>query len=144
LLEGFESVVKARTVFNTYVFAGGLLANTKAEKHAEEAVRFALKLIITSNSIARHIGKDFTLLIGLHSGGPVISGIMSPTRPTFQIIAPIMDCAARMSETAIAGEAHITRVTYDHIFASGFKTRDRGEVPMPGGGSMMTYLVSPG
>jgi class 3 adenylate cyclase len=144
LLEGFELLIKARTVFNTYIFAGGLLANTKAARHAEEAVRFALKLIVTANSIARHIGKEFTLLIGLHTGGPVISGIISPTRPTFQIIAPIMDCAAQMSETSMAGEVHITRSTYEHIFASGFKTRDRGEVPMPGGGSMVTYLVSPG
>jgi class 3 adenylate cyclase len=145
LLEGFDLLIRARTMFNTCVFAAGLFAKgTRAGRHAEEAVRFSLKLLVTANSIARHLGRKFELFIGLHTGGPIVTGIMSQARPTFQIITPVMDCAAQMAETGITGEVHITRSTYEHIFASGFKTRDRGEVSMKGGGTMVTYLVSPG
>jgi class 3 adenylate cyclase len=55
-----------------------------------------------------------------------------------------MNVAAQMMETGVPGEVQLTRNTYELIFASGFRVRERGDFPLRDAGTFMTYLVSPG
>jgi hypothetical protein len=145
VLKTFDLLSKVRTCFNVYCFAGGLFSkNRKPAGHAEESVKFGIRLLVMVQTLANRIGCDFEIVIGIHTGGPVATGVMSAKRPTFQIIGPVMNCAAQMMETGLAGEVQLTRSTYELIFASGFRIRERGEIPVKGGGTMMTYLVSTG
>jgi hypothetical protein len=145
VLRTFDLLSKVRTCFNVYCFAGGLFSkNRKPSGHAEESVKFGIRLLVMVQTLAKRIGCDFEIVIGIHTGGPVATGVMSAKRPTFQIIGPVMNCAAQMMEMGLAGEVQLTRSTYELIFASGFRIRERGEIPVKGGGTVMAYLVSAG
>jgi hypothetical protein len=71
------------------------------------------------------------------------TGVMSIARPTFQIIGPVMNVTTQMMETGPPGEVQLTRNTYELIFASGFRIRERGEFPLRDAATFTTYLVSP-
>jgi PAS domain-containing protein len=142
LLGGFEMLSLARICYNRFVYAGGLLEkNRKPARHAEEAVRFALMVLAKGREIAMRIGRAFEIRVGVHTGGPIATGVMSLKRPAFQIIGPVLGVAAQLAEEGLAGEVYLSRATYELIFASGFRIRERGELVLRGGGTTMTYLV---
>jgi class 3 adenylate cyclase len=144
LMGGFDMLCTARTCFDRFVYAGGLLAkNRKTARHAEEAVRFALLVLAKAPEIAKRAGREFEIRIGVHTGGPIATGVMSLKRPAFQIIGPVLGLAAQLADEGLAGEVYLSRATYELIFASGFRIRERGEMTIRGGGTTMTYLVEP-
>jgi class 3 adenylate cyclase len=144
LMARFDMLSTARIYFDSFEYAGGLPAkNRKAARHAEEAVRFALLILAEVPEIAKRAGRDFEIRIGVHTGGPIATGVMSLKKPAFQIIGPVLELAAQLADEGIAGEAYLWRATYELIFASGFRIRERGEMNVRGGGATMTYLVEP-
>lgn len=144
VLSDFKLLYKVRTFGSTYIYTGGLFSQiNKPEKHADQAVRFAIKILNAKYELSRKLGVDIDMTAGIHTGGPIIAGVMNIKRPNFQIIGTVMELAEQMKATGITGQVQITRSVYELIFSSGFKVAERGEIKIKGGNTLTTYLVIP-
>ena len=143
-IKSFDLLCKTRTFIDTYSFAGGLFTNgNKAEHHSEEAVLFALKLIRMESVFSDKVGTQIHFQIGIHTGGPVVAGIMNLSKPAFQVIGSVNEIATQLRSKGMADKIHISRSVYELIFSNGFHIQERGEVELRRGNSMATYYVNP-
>lgn len=140
----YDLLCKVRTFGNTYIYAGGLFTQiNKPEKHADQAVRFAIQILNEKKEMSKKFGVEIEMTVGVHTGGPIVAGVMNIKRPSFQIIGSVMELAEQMKTTGIEGQVQITRSVYELIFSSGFKVTERGETKVRGDNSLTTYLVLP-
>ncbi|OHT03994.1 hypothetical protein TRFO_28586 [Tritrichomonas foetus] len=143
ILNEFDLLCKVRTVSNMYMYTGGLFSKmNKPDKHADQACKFALRVMSEVVPTMKSTAPDYDLTIGIHSGGPVVAGIMSITRPSFQIIGPVTDCAQQLAINCMPGKVQVSRSVYELIFSSGFRVFDKGDTNIRGGNSVQTYIIS--
>jgi hypothetical protein len=143
-MEPFTQLVRAQVASEAYVFAGGVFTETnKPEKHAEEATRFALKILSSMAEIRAALGSEITLLIGMTTGGPLIGGIMNLQRPMFDLIGNTVGIAKEMAMAAVEGQVHVTRSVYELVYRYNFTVTERGDVKLRSGKVLHTYLISP-
>jgi PAS domain-containing protein len=143
-ITSFSQLSKVSVVAGEYVFAGGVFtATNKPEKHAEEATRFALKIIAQTEEVTAAVGPDVSILIGLNTGGPLVAGIMNSRRPVFQLFGVAVQIAHEVAEAGISGQVHVTRAVYELVYSHNFKVTERGDLKLKGGTSVHTYLITP-
>jgi hypothetical protein len=101
-MEDFGQLSRIRVSASEYIFAAGvfILAN-KPAKHAEEATRFALKIIASAAEVVAAVGPHISILIGLNIGGPLIAGVMNSQRSIFQLIGTPVELATQLAETGV-------------------------------------------
>ena len=149
IIEEYDMLDKVRTCFDVYTFSGGLLipnsrpGNSTQDQHADQAVRFGLRLLSSVPEFSRMLDCEIELIIGIDIGGPVVAGVISAEHPSFQVIGPVVDKAFQMMATGVASHIQVTRDVYSIIITSGFKIRERGEVEIRGGKTEFTYFVDP-
>ena len=143
LMNDFDLLSKVRFDGNRYIFAGGLFNKiVKPERHAEQSIRFSLKVIEELLSLSQSISVEINTTIGIHTSGPVIAGVMCLSKPAFQIIGPVMESALQIAETGMANQVHVSRSVYELIYSSGFRVHEKGEMTLRGGSTIQTYLIS--
>lgn len=144
VLSGFKLLNKVKTCFNTYVYAGGIFTNVnKPDKHAEEATRFAVKLLNSVHEFEEKVGKRIVLSIGLNTGGPLVAGVMSINKPSFQLIGPAVELAQQMLVHGIPNRIHSTRSVYELIYAYNFDVIERGDINIRNNRTLHTYVITP-
>ncbi|OHS96882.1 hypothetical protein TRFO_01967 [Tritrichomonas foetus] len=142
-IKNFDLLCKARIFGNIYVLVGGIFAEVnKPEKHAEQAARFALKMIDLTEEYSQNTGSTVEITAGMHTGGPTVIGIMENQRPSLQIIGPVMEMATQMTLTGLSKQLQVTRAVYEIIFSAGFHIVERGDTLIRGEQYATTYLVS--
>jgi class 3 adenylate cyclase len=145
VISAFPTLDKIRTEGSMYIFAGGMFGSgQKPEKQAEEATKFGLKLITTAAKGAAQVGFNVDFRIGLNTGGPLVAGVMNRKRPAFQLIGPAANLAEALMRTGELNQVHLTRPVYEMIYSHNFKVTERGDVKLPGGRTIPTYVVIPG
>jgi PAS domain-containing protein len=133
-MKPYGQLTKVRIRAKKYIYAGGLFTTTnKPEKHAEEAARFALKIIASRDEIEEAMGPETSVMIGIHTGGPLIGGVLNAERPLFHLLGIPQELATQLAETAVRGQLHVTRAVYELIYSHNFKVTDRGDVKMQDG-----------
>ena len=143
-LTKFPLLMTIRMTLDSYIFVGGLFTDAaRADEHVKQAIEFSLRVLDIVPDLAEATGAEVKLAIGLHVGGPIVAGIMSLSRPNFQIIGPIIDYAHEMMATGIEGQIHISRAVYELIYSLGFNVHERGEITMSGGQVVSTYTITP-
>ncbi|OHT10345.1 hypothetical protein TRFO_20489 [Tritrichomonas foetus] len=144
MMKEFPALTKIRTFSHTYEYAGGLFGSVnKPNKHAEIATRFALKVISSANKIAEAIGHEVSFTIGLNTGGPLVAGVISVSKPNFHLIGPTVELAQRMKSTGIKNQIHVTRAVYELVYAYNFHVTERGDIDIGGGRTLRTYVIVP-
>ena len=143
-LAKFPLLSTIRMTLDSYMFVGGLFTEVaRAEEHVKQAIEFSLRVLDIVPDLAEATGAEVKVVIGLHVGGPIVAGIMSLSRPNFQIIGPIIDYAHEMMATGIEGQIHISRAVYELTYSLGFNVHERGEITMSGGQVVSTYTITP-
>ncbi|KAK8870332.1 hypothetical protein M9Y10_008212 [Tritrichomonas musculus] len=141
-IKEFDLLMKVHTFVHTYTYIGGLFSEVnKPERHAEESIKFALKLIKLIPEFSEKYGAEIHLTFGVHTGGPVVAGVMSLSKPTFQIIGPISEMANQLKSKGVLDQICISRAVYELIFSAGFNVQERGDMTIRGGKVIPTYLV---
>jgi PAS domain-containing protein len=140
----FTQLSRVSVLSNEYIFAGGVftMAN-KPEKHAEEATRFALKIISSRSEVEAAVGPGVTLLVGLNTGGPLVGGVMCVERPIFLLFGTALETAKALAETGVADQLHVTRSVYELVYSHNFRVTERGDIKLRHGGSVHTYVITP-
>lgn len=144
MIKEFPQLTKIRTKSFTYEYAGGLFGSVnKPDKHAEEATRFALKVISSAKKNGEKVGSEIEFKIGLSTGGPLIACVIGLNKPTFHLIGPTVDLAQRMKTLGVLNQVQITRAVYEFIYAHNFHITERGDIDTGGGKILRTYVINP-
>jgi class 3 adenylate cyclase len=140
----FSQLSRVSVLADHYVFAGGVFTMTnKPEKHAEEATRFALKILTSGDEIRNAVGSGVSVFVGINTDGPLIGGVMNVQRPEFQLIGSAIELARGLAETTVVGQIHVTRSVYELIYSHNFQVTDRGDVALRNGRSVHAYVILP-
>ena len=135
-------MTKINNFSHTYSFVGGLFSEiNKPERHAEEAIKFSLKLLSIVPELSQKYGIEIHLTIGVHTGGPIVAGVLSFDNPTFQIIGTVGELANQVKNKGVPDQICITRAVYELIFSASFKVQEQGDTKIRGGKVIPTYLV---
>ena len=139
----FDLLCKVRSFGTSFVFAGGLISElNKPEKHAEQAAKYALKMISLVDDLSKKTDYNIKVTAGIHTGGPVVAGVIENQKPMFQVIGSVMEIASQMTITDIPMQVQVTRAVYELIFTAGFHIIERGDTEIRGGQKITTYLIN--
>ncbi|KAK8870456.1 hypothetical protein M9Y10_008338 [Tritrichomonas musculus] len=139
----FQLICKVRTLSNIYMFAGGLFSRSgKTDKIEVQTCNFALKALSQAQSFMHNVNRSAEIRIGIHSGGPVMAGVLSVSKPSFQILGPVEECALKLISICEPWKIAISRAVYENIFSSGFRIFEKGEITLRNGNEVQVYLVS--
>ena len=79
--------------------------------------------------------------IEVHTGGPIVTGVLSYDNPTFQVIGTVSEMSNQVKNKGIPDQICITRAVYELIFSASFKVQEQGDTKIRGGKIIPTYLV---
>jgi hypothetical protein len=82
--------------------------------------------------------------MGLHSGGPLVAGMVSSDRPWFQLIGPPMEAAEAMIVNREKGHAYVTRAVYELVYSHGFRVTESENTELRSGKALQTYVITGG
>jgi len=138
----YPSMIKVKCIGDCYMAAGGIFNDVNnSTTHAKEAVQFGLSAIEAIKRINMENKLDIKIRIGIHSGGPIVVGVIGTKKPTFEILGPIISMAQQMEHHGVPMNVHISRGVYELIFSGEFSIRENGEKQIKDK-KMLTYLVS--
>lgn len=139
----FSIICKVRTMANIYMFAGGIFSRAAKNDTLEvQTINFALKALSEAMTYVQLSKKTVEIRIGIHSGGPVVAGAISVSRPSFQLLGPVGECAMRLLSVCEPWKVAVSRAVYENIFSSGFRIFEIGEVSMRNGNEIQAYQIS--
>ena len=143
LIANKPTMTKIKSIGDCYMAAGGIFSevNQPAE-HAKEAVAFGLEAIKAAIEFGKEQGQKPKVRVGANTGGPIVAGVLSVSKPTFEIIGTAINLAQQMEHHGIPMAVHITRSVYELIYGDTFTIRERGTVEVRGGGTLITYIVT--
>ncbi|KAH0789237.1 Adenylate and Guanylate cyclase catalytic domain containing protein [Histomonas meleagridis] len=143
-IQKYDLLCKSNSFNHTYTFIGGLFSEiNKPDRHAEESIRFCIDLLSQIKKTSEKVGIEYDLKIGVHTGGPIVAGVMSFSRPSLQVIGSVMDMTLQMMVTGHVNNIHITRAVYELVFSAGFNVQELGETKIRDGKSIPTYTIIP-
>jgi class 3 adenylate cyclase len=140
-LSVFPTMTQIKFIGDCYMAAGGLFSemNTPIE-HARECVSFGLAALDAIEETNREFNQSLKMRIGVHTGGPVVAGVLGTGKPTFEVLGPAINMAHEMESHGVAMHVHISRAVYELIYGAQFYIKERGEMEVKGA-TVVTYLV---
>ena len=143
VLENYPTLTKLRTFAHGYTVAGGIFMTVnKPEKHAEETIRFSLELLRKLPVISKECNTEVNLTIGVHTGGPIVAGVMSIDLPSFVVLGNVRKYSQEMKASGDKNSIHMTRSVYELIFSAGFNIVE-SESSTIGKEVIATYSIYP-
>ena len=144
LIEKYPLITRIKLIGDTYMCAAGIFnPDSNPASHANEIIRFGLDILQEIEDLNHVNNTNYTVRIGVNTGGPIIAGVLGEEKPVFDIIGDPINVAARLQTTGIPGRIQISQTTYDLIAQQDFFIEKRGTVNLKGKGECFTYLVSP-
>ena len=139
----FPTLSKIKCIGDCYMAAGGIFTEiNQPVRHAKESVDFCLKAIKIINNINQRLNENLQIRIGINTGGPIVAGVLGTSKPTFEILGPVINFAQQMEHHGIPMNIHISRSVYELIYGSNYNVRERGQIEIKSE-KYYTYLVIP-
>ena len=135
VLHGLETI---KTIGDGYMVTGGIL---EQQPNAAVAVaEMALSMLEVVERAGRAIDKKLQLRIGVHSGGPIIAGVLGTHKIAYDVWGDTVNTAKRMESYGLPGQIHVSAATR-RLLGDAFRFEPRGLLDVKGKGSMETYFV---
>ena len=135
VLHGLETI---KTIGDGYMVTGGIL---EQQPNAAVAVaEMALSMLEVVERAGRAIDKKLQLRIGVHSGGPIIAGVLGTHKIAYDVWGDTVNTAKRMESCGLPGQIHVSAATR-RLLGDAFRFEPRGLLDVKGKGSMETYFV---
>ncbi|KNE65193.1 PAS domain S-box protein [Allomyces macrogynus ATCC 38327] len=137
-------VHKIETIGDCYVIGSGV-PRPNGDRHCSEMAKLALHLLKAISTIRIRHRPDVVLKmrIGMHTG-PIVAGVVGRKMPRYTLFGDTSAIASKMESTSLPMKVQISEATYEGLEqVGGFHFEARGEMVLPGRGTMKTYwLVS--
>ena len=132
---GLETI---KTIGDGYMVTGGIL---EPQSNAAAAVaEMALSMLETVERAGRAIDKKLQLRIGIHTGGPIVAGVLGTHKIAYDVWGDTVNTAKRMESYGLPGQIHVSAATR-RLLGDAFRFEPRGLLDVKGKGSMETYFV---
>jgi len=142
LIAQYPTMTKVKCIGDCYMAAGGIFSDsTNPSVHAKECVEFSLDAINSIERINKENNLKLQIRIGIHTGGPVVAGVIGTKKPTFEILGPSISMAQQMEHHGVPMNVHISRSVYELVFGGVFTIKERGETLIKDK-KILTYLVT--
>ena len=138
-------VTKLKTIGDIYVCAAGLFeGDGSVEETAKEIVKLGLTMIDIVPEVNHQLSQKLQIRIGIHTGGPLICGVLGKEKPLFEAIGNVVTIAEELENTSLPGRIHISQDTADLISSLELKLQERGnDITISGLNNQHTYIVLP-
>jgi class 3 adenylate cyclase len=132
---GLETI---KTIGDGYMVTGGIL---EPQPNAAAAVaEMALPMLETVECAGRAINKKLQLRIGIHTGGPIVAGVLGTHKIAYDVWGDTVNTAKRMESYGLPGRVHVSAATRKAL-GDAFRFEPRGPLEIKGKGSMETYFL---
>jgi class 3 adenylate cyclase/PAS domain-containing protein len=142
IISRLPTMTRIKCFGDCYMAAGGIFAEpNQPVVHAKEAIEFSLGALESLKKVNKEKETQLQIRIGVHTGGPIIAGVIGLGKPTFEILGSTIVTAQQMEHTGVPMKVQITRSVYELIYGTNFHVVERGLTEIKGG-NIMTYLIS--
>ncbi len=127
-----------KTIGDGYMATGGIL-----EERPESAVamaEMALAMLETVEAAGQGFQDKLQLRIGMHTGGPIVAGVLGTHKIAYDVWGDTVNTAKRMESYGLPGRVHVSAATRQAL-GDAFRFESRGLLEVKGKGSMETYFL---
>ena len=132
---GLETI---KTIGDGYMVTSGIL-----ERRPESAIAVAemgLSMLEITETAGRAFDGRLQLRIGIHTGGPMVAGVLGTHKVAFDVWGDAVNTAKRMETYSLPGRVHVSAATR-HALGNAFYFEPRGPLDVKGKGPMETYFL---
>jgi hypothetical protein len=133
----FSGITKVRIFGETMVCVAGLFAEVKGDG-AEEAIYFAQGCVDVLEDLNVKNYAEFTIQIGIHTGGPIICGVVE-RRARFDVIGGPIKLARLLQRTAPQNTIQVSEATHAKLSGAAYSMAKR--TVKEAGKEFATYLL---
>ncbi|MCA1662526.1 MAG: adenylate/guanylate cyclase domain-containing protein [Novosphingobium sp.] len=126
---------KVKTIGDAYMAVSG--AMTRPPRPAKAALDFACYLIEGAKDLSRRFEVDFRLHVGINTG-PVIGGVISAKRISYDYWGDTINLASRLQDVAGANGVAVSAATFEQV-RDAYAFADPRKVPLKGMGEVDVY-----
>jgi adenylate cyclase len=134
-----HSLETIKTIGYGYMVTSGILGESSPER-ATAVAEMALSMLDTTDAAGRGIDKKLQLRIGIHTGGPIVAGVLGTHKIAYDVWGDAVNTAKRMETYGLPGLVHVSAATRNAL-GNTFRFEPRGEIDVKGKGPMETYFL---
>ena len=132
---GLETI---KTIGDGYMVTGGIL--DERPESAIAVAEMALSMLDAVKVASRTIDEELQLRIGIHTGGPVIAGVLGTHKIAYDVWGDAVNTAKRMETYGLPGSVHVSAATRKAL-GNAFRFESRESLHVKGKGPMETYFL---
>ena len=132
---GLETI---KTIGDGYMATGGIL-EVRPES-AIAAAEMALSMLEAVKAAGDEIDEQLQLRIGIHTGGPMVAGVLGTHKIAYDVWGDTVNTAKRMETYGLPGHVHVSAATRQAL-GDAFRFEPRTLQDVKGKGSMQTFLL---
>ena len=119
LLTKRPTLTKIKNIGDCYMVVGGIFNDAPQQiDHAKETVSYGLDLIRATWDFKKEQNQNIDIKIGVHTGGPIVAGILDISRPTFEVFGQDVGAALFLKKKGLPMFVHLSRPCYELLFKS--------------------------
>jgi class 3 adenylate cyclase len=127
-----------KTIGDGYMVTSGVL-----ERRPDGAIAVAemgLSMLEITETAGTSFDGKLQLRIGIHTGGPMVAGVLGTHKLAFDVWGDAVNTAKRMETHGLPGRVHVSAATRQAL-GNGFRFEPRGPLDIKGKGPMETYFL---
>jgi adenylate cyclase len=133
---GLETI---KTIGDGYMVTSGIRQES-SPRPAAAVAEMALSMLDATNAAGRGIDKKLELRIGIHTGGPIVAGVLGTHKIAYDVWGDAVNTAKRMETYGLPGRVHVSAATRKAV-GGAFRFEPRGSIDVKGKGPMETYFL---
>ena len=134
-----HSLETVKTIGDGYMVASGILGESSPER-ATAVAEMALSMLEATDAAGRGSRRQLQLRIGIHTGGPIVAGVLGTHKIAYDVWGDAVNTAKRMESYGLPGRIHISAATRQAL-GDAFRFEPRGPLDVKGKGPMETYFL---
>jgi adenylate cyclase len=132
---GLETI---KTIGDGYMVTSGILERRPDGPNA--IAEMGLSMLEITETAGRAFDGRLHLRIGIHTGGPMVAGVLGTHKLAFDVWGDAVNTAKRMETYGLPGRVHVSAATRQAL-GNAFRFESRGRLDVKGKGPMETYFL---
>lgn len=131
---------KIKTIGDAYMVAGGVPSGGEPISHCYAVANMALDLITAVKSFQDRYNRPLSVRVGIHTGGPVVAGVIGLKKFSYDLWGDTVNVASRMESNGQPGRIHCSS-NVQELLKDYFEFEGREPMPIKGKGIMKTFFL---